>query len=1424
MGEHASQFKEQTAWAIYIALNFALLILSSNPSISRTRMSLPTALVGFAISLSMPYLSHLEHTRSLRPSTIICLFMSMTLVLDIFRLRTFCLLPDNRLVTCLFASVYMSKTAILIVESIEKQQLLGPGSQSLPPEATANVFNRYLFWWTNGVLWLGLKRALTADSLPCIDDAIGAACVPKMLTEALEKADPYRSNALIWAFAFLDKWELISGSLARLVCTGLTFCQPVLILQLLESVDGSDRTHATTRSAVLLAAYVVVYVGLAISFAAYEHRMCRFAITSRKKFAAVVLNRTMNCRQDSSDDLKSVCEIHRDIERTCNAFQHIHDLPFTFMEALVAVWLLARLLGLASIASVVVNVACLIAGSTLAIVSDRARDRWLKATELRLDMTSKILTVMKAIKITGLGKHMLADLREARLDESKASFPFRVYTVLLLTCSYVSTALTPVLGLGFYVILARVHDSGTLTSSTAFPALTLYFFLDQRIVTLIDGSNEINAVTQSLQRLQRHTLISEHADSREIVNASFTTFGEVTSSSHQQIDRTSYCAIAEGLTAGWSLDTEAALKSATFGIRTGVLTMIVGPRCCGKSTMLKALLGEVPIISGRILTIFKNAAFCSQVPWLGHGTIRQTIVVGSAWDSDWYSTIVRACCLQADFDQLPLGDQTLLGLSTKYLSESQQKRVALARALYARESVHVFDDPLQGLDETIEREILDQVFSTSGLLKRAGQTVIMATNSGLSTYTPIKSTHLANNLKAHHLLYADSVIYLNENGQTIQQDSYEAPAIRHCQNSPGMKPKDHQATNGVTSASLQRPTVSPDVQWERGHKPETGDLEACLLYIRSVGMPVLLLLLVCTISFVLSFILQQVWLNWWTLSNKARPNQDIGFWLGIYGALGCFALFLTFLVHWLFSVILAPRTAHRFCENLLEALLRYAHCRLNSREISSSKQDDHSTTPGLTCPLERENAMNRWDSLHTHKLNQDLGLIDGALPETFELTLYTILSVLGESILIFIGSSFILATVVPVVLLYVFYIGKCYVRTARQLRILDNQAKADLLSHHEDLVSGNMIIRAYGWLKHYQCQSTLALNASQRVLYTLGCTQRWLSVTLDLTVAGIATLIVAVALLSTDGQGSRMLGVSLFNLVGFSGTLHVFIKQWNTLDANIGAVSRIWTYVRDTKADNLGVDAQTISPLWPSRGVIHISSVTASWVHSINPVLHDISLTICAGEKVALCGEAGSGKSSLLSAILQVLDLNQGFIEIDGIDSSRLSREVLRSRLNTIPCDTVWLRGTWRRNTNPEGNASDETIVAALNAVGLWSIITSQGGLDACVEENIFSVGQQRLFRVARALCRPSNIILIDESPSSTDVETDAIVLDTIRTYFEGRTVLAVAYNVDNILDFDKIAFMAHGRIIEFDTPKALLSREGGAFRSMFETIRRRPL
>jgi ABC-type transport system involved in cytochrome bd biosynthesis fused ATPase/permease subunit len=103
--------------------------------------------------------------------------------------------------------------------------------------------------------------------------------------------------------------------------------------------------------------------------------------------------------------------------------------------------------------------------------------------------------------------------------------------------------------------------------------------------------------------------------------------------------------------------------------------MIVGPVGCGKSTLLRVLLGEVPEVSGIISTTFKNAAYCSQSPWITFGTVRQNIVGASQWDQKWYDTVIQACSLQADLQQLPSGDQTKVGVRGSRLSGGQQMRV-----------------------------------------------------------------------------------------------------------------------------------------------------------------------------------------------------------------------------------------------------------------------------------------------------------------------------------------------------------------------------------------------------------------------------------------------------------------------------------------------------------------------------------------------------------------------------------------------------------------------------------------------------------------------------------------------------------------------------------------------------------------------------
>lgn len=137
----------------------------------------------------MLYLSHLEHLRSLRPSTIICLFVGTTLLFDLTRLRTLYFIPDNRLVTALFAVSCIGKTVILVLESTEKRPLLKKPFEGSSLESTASTFNRGLFWWLNGLLRKGSKTTLTVDSLPELDEAIKTASNSGALVETWNKGN-----------------------------------------------------------------------------------------------------------------------------------------------------------------------------------------------------------------------------------------------------------------------------------------------------------------------------------------------------------------------------------------------------------------------------------------------------------------------------------------------------------------------------------------------------------------------------------------------------------------------------------------------------------------------------------------------------------------------------------------------------------------------------------------------------------------------------------------------------------------------------------------------------------------------------------------------------------------------------------------------------------------------------------------------------------------------------------------------------------------------------------------------------------------------------------------------------------------------------------------------------------------------------------
>lgn len=188
-----------------------------------------------------------------------------------------------------------------------------------------------------------------------------------------------------------------------------------------------------------------------------------------------------------------------------------------------------------------------------------------------------------------------------------------------------------------------------------------------------------------------------------------------------------------------------------------------------------------------------------------------------------------------------------------------------------------------------------------------------------------------------------------------------------------------------------------------------------------------------------------------------------------------------------------------------------------------------------------------------------------------------------------------------------------------------------------------------------------------------------------------------------------------------------------------------------------------------------------------------------------------SGKSSLLSVLLRILDYDSGSVIIDGQDLEYVRRETLRSRFITIPQDPFILSGSIRLNIDPSGTASDEAMVAALKRVSLWDILESRGGLDADLNSNPLSQGQQQIFCLARAMLRigKGKLLVLDEATSSVDADTDLLMQRLIREEFKDCTVLTVAHRLDTIMDSDRVLVLDAGRVVEMGPPQELLKQEG---------------
>ncbi|KAL4749632.1 P-loop containing nucleoside triphosphate hydrolase protein [Aspergillus terricola var. indicus] len=295
-------------------------------------------------------------------------------------------------------------------------------------------------------------------------------------------------------------------------------------------------------------------------------------------------------------------------------------------------------------------------------------------------------------------------------------------------------------------------------------------------------------------------------------------------------------------------------------------------------------------------------------------------------------------------------------------------------------------------------------------------------------------------------------------------------------------------------------------------------------------------------------------------------------------------------------------------------------------------------------------------------------------------------------------------------------------------------------------------------------------------------------------------------------------------VMSFGQSLAHVIRDWTQVETSFGAVARAKTFCFNTESENRSAETGAVPENWPAHGRVTIEDLVASYdapaVGGGEPVLRGVSLDIPAGAKVGICGRSGSGKSSLLGCILRLLEVDPGSrIIIDGVDIATLPRQAICAAVAVVPQHPFFLKHTTVRDNlivlhrqqhwQEQQQAGDDKIRQVLHRLKIDDVIDRLGGLDSPLDADQLSQGQRQLLCIARAMLAGKRIILIDEASSNVDERSERLIRHVMREQFASCTVIAVAHRLGAVVDFDRVAVMGGGRLLDWDSPRALLKRYG---------------
>ncbi|OBT53697.1 hypothetical protein VE04_06329 [Pseudogymnoascus sp. 24MN13] len=825
------------------------------------------------------------------------------------------------------------------------------------------------------------------------------------------------------------------------------------------------------------------------------------------------------------------------------------------------------------------------------------------------------------------------------------------------------------------------------------------------------------------------------------------------------------------------------LQEISLDFVEGKLNVVTGHSGSGKTTLLLSILGETHMESGSLVTP-RDIAFASQSAWLQSGTIHDNILFHTAKDKTRYDPVIKACCLDLDFKKMPSGDMTIIGENGTSLSGGQMARVALARALYSQSSLLLLDDIFSALDAKTSAEVWKHCFCSALLDKR---TTILVTQVPWI----ISQANLAIELDKGRVKSVEANIEAMCRPITIAEhletgDSGAKEAITWESNA--------ELSRNQPSGIADDNTAKEVVNQEMKASGKVGRL-AFFQYMKNFGNPILIAAcLFCSLLPNGSFFLSSYWMSIWVQAYEHEAHINIAYYMSIY------ALF-TFL-----GIVAVGATTVTFewggwcaAHNIHKAFI---HSVMNA-PLSWFK----------AVPLGRV----------TNRFSRDMSSIDKSLSSMLRFTLGSIIALLFRVAAV---SSLLPILILPVLGASAIgiIVGEITLGGLHVIRARDGMHEA----FGEDLATK---------LRVWTAAAEANFNSN-----------RWVALRVSLVTALISVLTGIIALSKVGVISAGLVGFSLLNSVRLSQSVMTLVRAVNDLDIEMQSFHRVKEYVdvqSEDKDDEPFVDEgsfderhclvhsrDVIPNEWPRSGEIEFRNVTVRYEDGPN-ILTDINLKFKAGERVAIIGRTGSGKTTLILSLLRFTNVVSGQILYDGIDITKTSRRRLRQSVTIIPQEPTLFSGSVRSNLDPTGFVPGDNISRVFNSCKDIASLSGNRSSDQEIShepsqgifpstevdargEN-FSHAQRQVLSLCRALIRKSKLMLLDEATASMDYQADQGAQKVLRRELDmtgDTTLVTVAHRLRTIVDYDTVVVMDSGRVIECGSPHDLYDA-GGQFHDL---------